>query len=131
MPELAEEQIDVNGYFAEIQAIIDEQPGYALKHRVSLCLLSFSNMLLVRDLDPTKWPSTDDENALIDHPIVREVFEGRSDEGGTGLSLAEEHLVEEGPGANIPLVYDADSSQHSALIDVLSLKKNLVTSPRC
>jgi hypothetical protein len=42
------------------------------------------------------------------------------------FSLAEEHLVEEGPGASIPLVYDADSSQHSALIDVLSLKKNLV-----
>lgn len=126
LPELAEEQIDVNGYFAEIQAIIKKQPGFALKHRVSLCLLSFSNMLLVRDLDPTKWPSNGDENSLIDHPIVREVFEGRADDGGAGFSLAEEHLVEEGPGASIPLVYDADSSQHSALIDVLSLKKNLV-----
>ncbi|WP_144735634.1 DUF4011 domain-containing protein [Extensimonas perlucida] len=126
LPELGEEQIDVNGYFAEIQAIIKKQPGFALKHRVSLCLLSFSNMLLVRDLDPTKWPSNGDENSLIDHPIVREVFEGRADDRGAGLSLAEEHLVEEGPGASIPLVYDADSSQHSALIDVLSLKKNLV-----
>ena len=126
LPELGEEQIDVNGYFAEIQAIIKKQPGFALKHRVSLCLLSFSNMLLVRDLDPTKWPSNGDVNSLIDHPIVREVFEGRADDGGAGLSLAEEHLVEEGPGASIPLVYDADSSQHSALIDVLSLKKNLV-----
>lgn len=126
LPELGEEQIDVNGYFAEIQAIIKKQPGFALKHRVSLCLLSFSNMLLVRDLDPTKWPSNGDENSLIDHPIVREVFEGRADDGGAGLSLAEEHLVEEGPGASIPLVYDADSSQHSALIDVFSLKKNLV-----
>jgi very-short-patch-repair endonuclease len=126
MPELAEEQIDVNGYFAEIQSIIKKQPGFALKHRVSLCLLSFSNMLLVRDLDPTKWPENGDENSLIDHPIVREVFEGRADDGGAGLSLAEEHLVEEGLGASIPLVYDADSSQHSALIDVLSLKKNLV-----
>lgn len=57
---------------------------------------------------------------------MREVFEGRADEGGAGLGIAEEHLVEEGPGANIPLVYDADSSQHSALVDVLSLKKNLV-----
>lgn len=126
LPELAEEQIDINGYFAETQAIIKKQPGFALKHRVSLCLLSFSNMLLVRDLDPTKWPSNGDENSLIDHPIVREVFEGRADDGGAGFSLAEEHLVEEGPGASIPLVYDADSSQHSALIDVLSLKKNLV-----
>ncbi len=126
LPELAEEQIDVNGYFAEIQEIIKKQPGFAVKHRVSLCLLSFSNMLLVRDLDPTKWPSNGDENALIDHPIVREVFEGSDDDGGAGFSLAEEHLVEEGPGASIPLVYDADSSQHSALVDVLSLKKNLV-----
>lgn len=126
LPELAEEQIEINGYFAEIQAIIKKQPGFALKHRVSLCLLSFSNMLLVRDLDPTKWPSNGDQNSLIDHPIVREVFEGRADDGGAGFSLAEEHLVEEGPGASIPLVYDADSSQHSALIDVLSLKKNLV-----
>lgn len=126
LPELGEEQIDVNGYFAEIQSIIKKQPGFALKHRVSLCLLSFSNMLLVRDLDPSKWPANGEENSLIDHPIVREVFEGRADDGGAGLNLAEEHLVEEGPGASIPLVYDADSSQHSALIDVLSLKKNLV-----
>lgn len=126
LPELGEEQIDVNGYFAEIQSIIKKQPGFALKHRVSLCLLSFSNMLLVRDLDPSKWPTNGEENSLIDHPIVREVFEGRADDGGAGLNLAEEHLVEEGPGASIPLVYDADSSQHSALIDVLSLKKNLV-----
>ena len=126
VPELSEEQIDVNGYFAEIQSIIKKQPGFALRHRVSLCLLSFSNMLLVRDLDPTKWPANGDENSLIDHPIVREVFEGRADDGGAGLNIAEEHLVEEGPGASIPLVYDADSSQHSALIDALSLKKNLV-----
>lgn len=126
LPELAEDQIDVNGYFADIHAIIKRQPGFALKHRVSLCLLSFSNMLLVRDLDPAKWPQNGEENSLIDHPIVREVFEGRADDGGAGLSVAEEHSVEEGPGASIPLVYDADSSQHSALIDVLSLKRNLV-----
>lgn len=126
LPELPEEQIDVNRYFSEIQSIIKKQPGFALKHRVSLCLLSFSNMLLVRDLDPSKWPANGDENSLINHPIVREVFEGRADEGGAGLGIAEDHLVEEGPAASIPLVYDADSSQHSALVDVLSLMKNLV-----
>ena len=126
LPELSEDQIEVNGYFAEIQAIIKKQPGFALKHRVSLCLLSFSNMLLVRDLDPTKWPENEGKNSLIDHPIVREVFEGRADDDGSGLNIAEEHQVEEDFGDSIPLVYDADSSQHSALIDILSLKKNTV-----
>jgi hypothetical protein len=55
-------------------------------------------MLLVRDLDPSKWPSSDDENALLDHPIVKEVFEGREDVGGSSLGIAEEHSVEESPG---------------------------------
>lgn len=126
MPELSEEQISVESYFSQIDSIIKKQPGFALRHRVSLCLLSFSNMLLVRDLDPSKWPQDGELNSLVDHPIVREVFEGTPDDGGAGLRLAEEHAVEEGPGARIPLVYDADSSQHSALVDVLALKKNLV-----
>ncbi|MDR2208711.1 MAG: DUF4011 domain-containing protein [Azoarcus sp.] len=126
MPELSEDKIDVNSYFSDIQKIIKESHGFSLKNRVSLCLLSFSNMWLVRDLDPTKWPQNDDKNALTDHPIVRTIFEGNSDGRGSGLSYAEEHPVEEGSNDSIPLIYDADSSQYSALIDVLSLKKNIV-----
>ncbi len=126
LPELDEDQIDIESYFREIQEIIKDLPGFTIKRRVSLCLLSFSNMLLVRDLDPTKWPQIGGLNSLINHPIVREVFEGAVNSGGQAISIASEHQVEEGPGADIPLVYDADSSQHSALIDVLVLKKNLV-----
>ena len=126
LPEFPDEPIDVNVYFAKIQEVIAKQSGFVLKHHVSLCLLSFTNMLLFRDLDPTKWPKNGDSNSLIDHPIVRDIFEGRLDEGAAGFSFKEEHLVEEGAGASIPLVYDADSSQHSALIDVLVHKKNLV-----
>jgi transcription elongation GreA/GreB family factor len=126
LPELPEDEIDIANYFESIRQVIKRQPGFAIRNRVSLCLLSFSNMLLVRDLDPTKWPSIDDENALLDHPIIKEVFEGREDVGGSSLGIAEEHPVEESPGAEIPLIYDADSSQHSALVDVLALNKNLV-----
>lgn len=126
LSDLPEEQEGIERYIDEVRRLIQDEPRFAVRHRVSLCLLSFSNMLLVRDLDPAKWPVSDIGNSLTDHPIVRQVFEGRADAGGEGLRIAEEHLVEEGPGAAIPLVYDADSSQHSALVDVLSLKKNLV-----
>jgi hypothetical protein len=127
LPELPEDQIDIEGYFSALQEIIKERPGFAVRRRVSLCLLSFTNMLLVRDLDPTKWPKIGEQHTLLDHPIVREVFEGsagKAAEGGWGI--AKEHEVEDGPGAHIPLVFDADSSQHSALVDVLSERKNLV-----
>jgi hypothetical protein len=42
--------------------------------------------------------------------------------------MAPEYNVEDGPGARIPLVFDADSSQHSALVDVLVQHKNVVTA---
>lgn len=122
LPDLDEDQIDVDGYFNVIDNIIQRLPGFALKRRVSLCLLSFTNMLLVRDMEPAKWPA----NGLLNHPIVREVFEGRQGDVDSGIGMASEHPVEEGHGAAIPLVYDADSSQHSALVDVLALKKNMV-----
>lgn len=126
IPELPDEQIDINKYFSEINQVIKNFPGFSIKHRTSLCLLSFSNMLLVRDLDPSKWPSIDGKNLLIDHPIIRQVFQGSDNDDSAYEAFPKEHLVEEGPGASIPLVYDADSSQHSALIDVLALNKNLV-----
>lgn len=125
-PELDDEQIDVEEYFEEVKAVIDKRPNFTFRNRISLCLLSFSNMLLVRDLDHSKWPGIKNKNALLDHPIVREVFEGSSKEGAGGLEIAEEHNVESGEANKIALVYDADSSQHSALVDALILKKNLV-----
>jgi len=126
LPELDEDQINVEQYFSNVSKIIESYPRFAVKRRVSLCLLSFTNMLLVRDLDPNKWPQIDSENGLLDHPVVRKVIEGGSGEAGSGLGIADEHPVEDVPGANIPLVYDADSSQHSALVDVLIENKTLV-----
>jgi hypothetical protein len=126
LPELDEDQIDVEGYFSEIRNIIRTRPGFTVRQRVSLCLLSFTNMLLVRDLDPAKWPQVGEQHSLLDHPIVREVFEGDPRDTDGGLGIAAEHSVEDDPGVRIPLVFDADSSQHSGLVDVLALRKNLV-----
>jgi hypothetical protein len=85
-------------------------------------------MLLVRDLDPTNWPPLGEKHSFLDHPIVRKIFQGTNEQTSTNSDwgIAAEHDVENGPGARIPLVYDADSSQHSALVDVLDQRKNVV-----
>jgi hypothetical protein len=128
LPELPEDQIDVEAYFSEIRNIIKDRPGFTLRRRISLCLLSFTNMLLVRDLDPTKWPALGKKQSLLDHPIVRGIFQGTDEQADADADwgIAPEHDVENGPGARIPLVFDADSSQHSALVDVLAQRKNVV-----
>ena len=88
-------------------------------------------MLLVRDIDPAKWPMLrNKESALADHPIVRMVFEGvRNIDGGSGRALGEDYDIDSHPRNNIPLIYDADSSQHSALIDALSGRNMVVEGP--
>ena len=126
LPALNEDEIQIDEYLKEIHKIIKNQPDFSVKHRASLCLLSFSNMLLVRDLDPDKWPNINSLNHLLDHPIVKQVFEGSEQNVLGGISKASEYLVDEGVGSRLALVYDADSSQHSALIDALVHKKNLV-----
>ena len=127
LPDFDDDDFDLVAYLTAVELVIDQKPGFALHQTLSLCLLSFSSMLMVRDLDPEKWPASNTRNSLLDHPVVRQIFEGVPESAaGHGYSIAEEYAVEEAEGARIPLVYDADSSQHSALIDVLAKGRNLV-----
>lgn len=126
LPDFVEERADVDGYFEQISSAIRERPGFVVKRRVSLGLLSFTNMLLVRDLDPEHWPVRGGNNAFLDHPVIRQLFEGQQNNGGEVLTDPPVHDVDEGPGGDIPLVFDADSSQQSALVDVLHEKRQLV-----
>lgn len=45
------------------------------------------------------------------------------------VEYADEHDIDDNPKADIPLVFDADSSQHSALIDVLDGKNRVIEGP--
>ena len=126
LPEFSEDEFDLDVYFQSIKELIQKKPGFALRRWASLCMLSFTNMLLVRDLDPDAWPKVAGKNGLLDHPTVREVFEGQATAPDGDFRTSPEHDVETGLADKIPLVFDADSSQHSALVDVLVHRKNLV-----
>jgi hypothetical protein len=71
-------------YLNELERLIARKPRWKVKRHMTLALLSFSKMLLVRDIDPALWPmAKNGASALMDHDIVRMVFEGApKDEGG-------------------------------------------------
>src|SRR3990172_3765623 len=110
LPTFDEGENTPNDYFSEIQRAIQNKHRWKIKRQMTMALLSFTKMLLVRDIDPTKWPTfRNKESALADHPIVRMVFEGvRNIDGGTDRAFGEDYDIDGHPLNNIPLIYDAD-----------------------
>lgn len=121
------ETSSIDEYLDAVAATIKSSPTWRVRRMMTLTLLSFTNMLLVRDLDPESWPKAGRISALLAHPLVKQVFEGKST--GAAAQYAEEYIVDEHPDADLPLIYDADSSQHSALIDVMSGHSRVIEGP--
>ena len=77
---------------------------------------------MYRDLDPSTWP------AIIKHPLVKELFEGRKSDTVTQadeFDIDAPELKHELPH----LILDADSSQHSALIHALRGQNLVIEGP--
>jgi len=128
LPEYDNESgVSVDAYLSEVTEAVRNQPNWCVRRMMTLTLLSFTNMLLVRELQPESWPQ---DAPLEEHPLVKQVFEGRAKEGPDGgAQYAEEYQIDDHPKRDIPLIYDADSSQHSALIDVLDGQNRVIEGP--
>ena len=83
LPDFNDNETTPEDYFRKLQQAIQDKDGWKLKRQMTLTLPSFTKMLLVRDIDPSKWPSRGtDQSELTDHPIVRMVFEGVGHQDG-------------------------------------------------
>jgi Protein of unknown function (DUF4011) len=109
-------------YFARFSHIMMRQKRWRVRHQMTLTLLSFGKLLMYRDLDPTSWPG------IIKHKLVKELFEGTKSETiahAEEFSIDAPDLKEEVP----PLILDADSSQHSALIHAMRGQNLVIEGP--
>jgi len=120
-----DENFSVEKYFAESKAIFDKFKGWRVVREMIVGFFSFAKLRLYKDLDPNSWPN---KKYFTEHPNLRDILIGKDKSVGDGLpSYTEEHEIDGNPSAEaIPLVMDADSSQHSAIIDVVVNKDNLV-----
>lgn len=113
-------------YLAEVSENILSYPRWRVVREMVIGLFSFSKLLMYRELNQNHGPEAQHP---IEHPIVSRLLgsaEAHSD-NHTDLQLAEIYNIDRSEQAHeIQLVMDADSSQHSALIDALVKGKNLV-----
>ena len=112
-------------YLKRVAEAVKDVPRWRVRPMMTLTLLSFSNMLLLRDLEPGRWPG----NSLEGHPLVQQLLGGGTERGTAGDNYAPEYAIDDHPRRDLPLVYDADSSQHSALIDVLDGHSRVIEGP--
>src|ERR1039458_1105140 len=122
---LLEDDDNPEAYFEKFAGILDLKKSWSIRRQITLALLSFGKLLMYRDLDPKTWPK---DQSIAKHPLVRQLFEGSK---SPNVALAEEYLID-APELKKDvqhLIRDADSSQHSALIDALRGQNLVIEGP--
>ncbi len=134
LPDLDENTLPED-YFNQVQKLVgDRHSNWRVRRYVSLTLLNFGKLLMYRDLDPANWPR---ESCITEHPVVAAFLAGCDGEKNDGFDspgvpgFCEEYAIDdiEDIHTSYPLIEDADSSQHSALVDALDGKNLVIEGP--
>lgn len=128
-----EEDDNLEQYFARVEAVLRHGPqGWSLQRFVTLGLVSFGKILMWRDLDPANWPAT---RPIFDSEPLRLLLGAEGEPGAetaADRADADEYPIDDlpaGPGGVPPIIVDADSSQHSTLVDVERGENLVVQGP--
>lgn len=122
IPEFNEDTDKPESYFQKIDQAISNRKRWRVLRQLSLGMLSFGKLAIWSGLDTKKYPG------LLDNELIESIFSGRASNGGDSLH-AEDFNVDEHPEGNLQFIFDADSSQHSAIIDVLAGKNLVINGP--
>lgn len=129
LPSLDDEMLPET-YFKQIQAIIEKnKPRWKVRRYGALSLLNFSKMLMYLDLDPERWPQG--SKNLLNHEVIKRLFTSQAGNNPNTGSLSREYSIDtlDNIHEKFPLIYDADSSQHSALIDAVNGENLVIEGP--
>jgi len=130
LPSIDEEQTP-EAYFSAVEQILQRsKPEWKVRRQATLALLNFTKQAMYQDLDPNNWPT---DLSIEQHPIIRNLFSRAEETADANKSVqyATEYNIDhiEHIHDQFPLIYDADSSQHSALIDAINGKNLVIEGP--
>lgn len=121
LPEF-EESDTPETYIAKIEAAISNKPKWEVKRELCLGFLAFGKLAIWSDLDPKN------SEGLLSSTLLKEIFAGGNSNSAASLH-APEYDIDSHPDGELPLIFDADSSQHSAIIDVHNGKNLVINGP--
>jgi len=122
LPPLGEEE-SPESYFQVVAGVVRNKPRWRVRRQLSMAMLSFGKLAIWADLDPAQWPD------LTSNRLLRAFFAGGSGQQTGSLEIAPDYAIDQHPKVDLPLIFDADSSQHSALIDALDGRDMVINGP--
>jgi very-short-patch-repair endonuclease len=113
-------------YFQRVELLLQSQRRWRLRRWVTVGLFTFAKMAMYRDLETRRWSG---DGGLESHTVLNDLLAGT--EVISDVTLAPDYEIDSPAMAakNQTLVTDADSSQHSALIDVCEGKSLVIQGP--
>lgn len=126
LPEWKQDDTEVDSlgtFLAKMESVIRSRKDWKVRRYVTAGLFTFSTLVMYKDLDPEKWPQ---DMPLHRQPVLRTLIAGAEVHGS---SFAPDYVIDQLGEPDALLITDADSSQHSAVIDVLKGKNTVIQGP--
>lgn len=120
-----EEGASIQSYLSQCEELVSKYSNWRIRKFCTIGFFSFSKFLLYKDLKEESLLEIDISNSLVEKIIIGE-------RGDSSKVFADDYEIdkEESKGNEVPdLVTDADSSQVSAIMDVLSGKNLVIEGP--
>ena len=125
LPPLSEDDTPET-YFDKVAQTIEGIPGWRVRRFAVVGHFAFARLVMFHDLEEARWP---DGIGIIGNPVVAELFAGTGEVDDA--FFAEDYEVDQPSiAAKVPLlITDADSSQFSAIVDVMEGKNLAIKGP--
>lgn len=122
-----DEELGVEEYWRQVADAVRNQPNWKVRRWITFGLFSFSRIAMYKGLDPDAWPTPGSLGSL---PLLQKILAG-AERQSSGHTYAEERDTESAPDHHErpALIADADSSQVSAVLDVLDGKNTVIEGP--
>lgn len=120
----------IENYLGEVADAIKRFPRWRIRRFITMAPFSFARIAMYRDLAQENWTSL--KGGPTAHALVYPLIRGSSDVfTSSDATFAEEYETDRPEIARIApiLVHDADSSQHSAIIDAMKGRSLIIEGP--
>jgi hypothetical protein len=116
-------------YMKKIECLIKNKLKWKVRRFITIGRFQFSRLVMYQDLDPANWPPG---KAINDNPIIKSLLGGYGVGGNGGTGDLQSYDIDRDPDVekHAPvLITEADSSQHSAIVDALKGNNLVIKGP--